>query len=616
MLDRAYAVLEIKALDAARRTITGIAATPTPDRQGDVFEASGATFAAEIPLLLHHDKQRPVGTARLIPHGSAILFEATLAQVETPGPLRDRLEETFQSLTAGLLKGVSVGFRALRDGVKPLKSGGLHFLKTEICELSLVTIPANVDATVLTVKSADAPYVEHTMTTAEQIADCETRRALAVTRMTSILESDTLDEARQKDYDAAQAEVADLDARLPRLRTFEKTMAAAAVPVVPTLAAPLTRPAPSSVIRVSSNLPKGTGFVRYCKAMLAAKGNRFEAIEIAKDWQDSPEVELVLRAAVNPATTAYTPWAGALVPGLTHLGSEFIDVLRPSTLIGRIPGLHGVPFNVKVPRQTADGAVAWVSEGAPKPVSALAFDSVSIGEYKMAQILVFTQELARNSSPRAEETFRRSMIAGMQKFLDTQFIDPAVALVGGKNPASITNGVTGITATANPLVDIAALLNTFVVAGIPLDSVVLLMSPSNAFVLSNRRSAMGSPDFPSMAISGGSISGVPVITSSVCGTNIIAVVPQYVLFADDGGVRIDVSQEASVQMVDNPGVPDATTVYRSFWQDNLIGLRAERFVAWIKTHANAVNMITGTAYVPNLAGEAPAAAAAKSTTKA
>lgn len=604
MLDRAYAVLEVKSLDLERRTITGIAATPTPDRSGDIFEPSGATFAAEIPLLLHHDKQRPVGSARLQTSGQALLFEATLAQIDTPGPLRDRLEETFQSLTAGLLKGVSVGFRGLRDGIKVLKSGGLHFLKTEVCELSLVTIPANVDATILTVKSADAPYLpmeKRIMTTAEQITDCETRRANAVARMTSILEDDKMDEGRQKDYDALQAEVTDLDARLPRLRAFEKTMAATATPVdiLPALRTPATPTMPT--IRVTSNLPKGTGFVRYCKAMLAAKGNRFEAIEIAKEWRDTPEVELILRAASAPATTTNVPWAGALVPGAQHLGSEFIEMLRPSTLLGRIPGLNRVPFNVKVPRQTADGVVTWVGQGAPKPVSMLAFDSVSLAEYKMAQILTFTQELARNASPSAEETFRRSMVAKMQLFMDQQFIDPAVALVAGVNPASITNGVTGIPATSNPLVDIATLLNSFVTANIPLDGVVLLMSPSNAFVLSNRRSAMGAPDFPSVSISGGSVAGVPVITSSVCGANIIAVVPQYILYADDGGVRIDVSQEASVQMVDNPGTPDATTIFRSFWQDNLIGLRAERFVAWIKAHANAVNMITSTAYVPNLA---------------
>jgi HK97 family phage major capsid protein/HK97 family phage prohead protease len=604
MLNRAYSVLELKSVDLEARTITGIASTPTPDRAGDIFEPRGATFAAEIPLLLHHDKQRPVGRARLQIADDALLFEATLPRVETPGSLQDRLEETFQSLTAGLLKGVSIGFRPLKDGVKRLKSG-LHFLKTEVCELSLVTIPMNVEATVLSVKSADAPYVEtRTMTIADQITTGETRRTANLARMTDLLNSDdALSVEQTREYDRLQAENNDLDVRLPRLQALEKAQAAAAVPVTPISHSPTTR-----VIQVKSNLPPGTGFVRYCKAMLAAKGNRFEALEIAKEWPDSPEVELALRAASNPATTVNVPWAGALVPGAQHLGSEFIELLRPSTLLGRIPGLHGVPFNTKVPRQTADGTVAWVSEGAPKPVSMLAFDSVSLPEYKMAQILVFTQELARNSSPRAEETFRRSMIAGMQKFMDTQFIDPAVALVAGKNPASITNGVTGITATANPLVDIAALLNSFVAAGIPLDGVVLLMSPSNAFVLSNRRSAMGAPDFPSVSIGGGSIAGVPVITSSVCGTNIIGVAASYVLFADDGGVRIDVSQEASVQMVDNPAAPDATTVYRSFWQDNLIGLRAERFVAWIKAHANAVNMITGTAYVPNVAvAEAPPA---------
>lgn len=601
MLDRAYAVLEVKAVDLERRTITGIAATPTPDRQGDIFDPAGATFAAEIPLLLHHDKQRPVGVARLTAADDAILFEATLPHVETPGPLRDRLEETVQSLRAGLLKGVSVGFRPLRDGIKRLKSGGIHFLKTEVCELSLVTIPANADATVLSVKSADRPYVERpTMTIADQITTGETRRAANLARMEALLDSDeALSVEQTKEYDRLQAENTDLEVRLPRLQALEKAQAAAATPVVSlsTLQSPTTRR-----ITVTDQTPPEMGFVRYCKAMLAARGNRQDAIEFAKEWH-APEVELALRAAATAATTTTTAYAGALVPGYSHLGSAFIDLLRPATLLGRIPGLNAVPFNTKVPRQTADGVVAWVSEGAAKPVSALAFDVVALPEYKMAQILVFTQELARNSSPRAEETFKRAMVASMQKFMDSQFIDPAVAYAAGNHPASITNGVTGITATTDPLVDIAALLNSFVTAGIPLDGVVLLMSPSNAFVLSNRRSAMGAPDFPSISISGGSVSGVPVVTSSVCGTNIIGVAAPYVLYADDGGVRIDVSQEASVQMVDNPGVPDATTVYRSFWQDNLIGLRAERFVAWVKAHANACNLITGTAYVPNVTVE-------------
>ena len=601
MLNRAYALLEIKSVDVALRRVTGIAATPTPDRSGDIFEPRGATFASEIPLLLHHDKQRPVGTARLMEVDGALLFEATLAQVATPGPLRDRLEETFQMLQAGLLKGVSVGFRALKDGAKVLRDGGLHFLKTEICELSLVTVPANVDATVLSVKSADQPYLETpTMSTAEQIAALETRRAAHVARMTALLESpDRLTDEQTKEYDTLDADVRDADVKLPRLKEFEKSQMAAALPVPQ---APLG--SRTQIIRVKSNAEPGIGFVRYCKAWAASRGDTYQAIKFAADnatWRDqTPEVELLLRAATGPASTVTVPWAGALVPTLQHLGQEFIALLRPATVIGRIPGLRKVPFDVQVPKQTGGGVYRWVGEGAPKPVGQLVFTTVALPHYKIAGILTFTVELARNSSPDAEATFRDEMIAGISQYMDAQFLDPTVALVTGVNPASITNGVTGIPATADPWTDIAAMLNTFVAANISLGGVVLIMSEANAFTLASKRRANGDPVFPTLSISGGSINGVSVITSQAAGTNIIGAVPRLILYADDGGVQVDVSREASLQMNDAPGAPDATTVFRSLWQDNLVGLRAERFTAWIKAHANAVNMVTGTAYTPTM----------------
>ena len=57
------------------------------------------------------------------------------------------------------MTGVSIGFRPLADGVKMLPAGGMHLLKTEICELSLVTIPANVETTIHSIKSFDAPHL-------------------------------------------------------------------------------------------------------------------------------------------------------------------------------------------------------------------------------------------------------------------------------------------------------------------------------------------------------------------------------------------------------------------------------------------------------------------------
>ena len=76
-----------------------------------------------------------------------------------PGALRDRVDEAWHIIQAGLITGVSIGFRPLADGMKKLAGGGLHFLKTEICELSLVTVPANIETTIQTIKSYDAPYL-------------------------------------------------------------------------------------------------------------------------------------------------------------------------------------------------------------------------------------------------------------------------------------------------------------------------------------------------------------------------------------------------------------------------------------------------------------------------
>ena len=153
MLDRAYALLTIKALDGERRTISGLASTPTPDRGGDIIEPLGATFCNPLPLLLHHDRERPVGRVTLKATAQGIEFDAFLPEIADAGAVRDRVNEAWHSIKAGLITGVSIGFRPLAHGIKELASGGLHFLKTEICELSLVTVPANVETTIQTIKS-------------------------------------------------------------------------------------------------------------------------------------------------------------------------------------------------------------------------------------------------------------------------------------------------------------------------------------------------------------------------------------------------------------------------------------------------------------------------------
>jgi HK97 family phage prohead protease len=158
-VNRAYARIEVKAVtDEDAREIRGTATTPTADRMGDIVEPLGIAFASPMPLLWQHRHDQPVGHAwfdKATKDG--ITFRARLASVAEPGKLKDRLDEAWQSLKAGLVGAVSIGFRALE--IEPLNAkdpwGPVRFVKSEVLELSLVTVPANAEATITQIRSID-----------------------------------------------------------------------------------------------------------------------------------------------------------------------------------------------------------------------------------------------------------------------------------------------------------------------------------------------------------------------------------------------------------------------------------------------------------------------------
>jgi len=611
MLDRAYALLSIKA-DTEKRTFSGLASTPTPDRRGDVLEPLGATFANPLPLLLHHDAARPVGCAYLTATRDGIAFEATLPVIAEPGALRDRVEEAWQSIKAGLIRGVSIGFRPLEDGVKFLKSGGMHLLRTEICELSLVTVPANSETTIRTIKSFDLaasgrsrPGVSGVVrldtlmqkqTTAEQITQWEGKRGSLAAAMLELMNKAadagaTLDADQSEQYDRLELEVKAADDHLARLRTAEQIQIKSAAPVLP------TRPAGAlPFVSITSNAPKGQTFVRMVKTLVEAKGDSYKAFEIAKQYKDS-NVELMVKAAVAPGSTLDPAWAQALVQ-INALTGEFIELSRPATILGKIPGLTKVPFNTQVPIQTGGGTYKWVGQAKAKPVGKLTFGTATLGMAKAAGIIVLTDELIKSSNPSAEEIVRRDMVAGIAQFLDQQFTDPLVAEVAQTSPASITNGATTAASLDDPSKDLGLIVGHFNTYNIPLKGLTVIMSSSNAYAMGMFRTALGQSLFPGVGVEGGSANGLTIIASNVVGQNVIGLAPEYILYADDGGVQIDVSKEATLQMNDAPVNPadPATTVWTSMFQDNLTALRAERFINWKRATSTAVYYLTGAVY--------------------
>jgi len=194
--------------------------------------------------------------------------------------------------------------------------------------------------------------------------------------------------------------------------------------------------------------------------------------------------------------------------------------------------------------------------------------------------------------------------------MDHDFIDPEKAAVAGISPASITNGVTPITATgtayANFAADFGAAMANFDAARIDTASLAIVMSSRIARSLGLMLNSLGQPLFPNIGATGGTVQGYQVIVSgnvdptgdvAANGDNIIFLKPDEIFLADDGNVSIDISREASVQMdgaPDNPAL--ATTITISAFQHNLALIRAERYCNWLKRRAEAVQFISGAKY--------------------
>lgn len=161
-MTKAYSILTIKSVteNDDERIFTGIATTPSTDRDDDILEPLGAKFTLPVVLLAHHNHSQPIGEViQAEVTASGILVTAKVAKIDEPGKLKDRLDEVWQAIKLGLIKGLSVGFK-IKEYSYIENSWGLHIKEWEWYELSVVTIPANPDAAITSVKQIKQAFDE------------------------------------------------------------------------------------------------------------------------------------------------------------------------------------------------------------------------------------------------------------------------------------------------------------------------------------------------------------------------------------------------------------------------------------------------------------------------
>lgn len=648
--NRAYSLLEIKEMDDDERVIVGIASTPSPDRMADIVVPEGAEFNLPIPLLWQHRADQPIGQvtdAKITKKGIEIVAKIAKGVSED-------IDKAWALIKSGLVRGLSIGFRGL-DVEQIPNSWGVKFEKWEWLELSAVTIPANAEASITSVKQFDigAPASSGTSdadanpglkappgasgtskpivkslkpkekpmakTIAEQISAFEATRVAKAAELETIMtgtEGETLDVESAEAADTLTDEIKSIDDHLKRLRLVESLKASTAKPVtgvVDTKSGSDARDVRMSVqVKAQQKSDPGIEFARLAKvkALAFLSQGEHRQVDVAKALygENSLVYGIVSKANVVAGASVAGNWAEDLVGDETSVYADFAEYLRPMTIVGKfgqgsIPNLRRVPFRTPLIGQTGGGQAYWVGEGKPKPLTAFDFNRTTLDELKVATISVVTEELLRKSSPSADAILRDALAAAVAERIDIDFIDPAKAAAAGVSPASITNGVSAIASSGNDAdairEDIRQLMATFVAANNPPTSAVFIMSAATALGVSLMRNPLGQQEFPGISMNGGTLEGIPVIVSEyfapVSAGGFVALVnASDIYFADEGGVMVDVSREASLQMLDNPTndvvTPTATSMV-SMWQTNSIAFRAERILNWAKRRASAVALL-------------------------
>lgn len=634
-MNRMYSVLTVKAVDEGERIIRGVATTPNPDRVGDIVEPLGVQFKNPMPLLHQHDHDKPVGTVTFdAPTKDGITFEARLPKIDEAGPLRDRIETAWGELKAGLVRAVSIGFRSIEHAW--LDGGGIRFIKSEVLELSLVSVPANADAVISTIKSIDRNLLAATgneqtdtdrpkrpgvsgkkhsvnlnpekdpnmKTIAEQIAALEASRQAKAARMSDVMQK-SMDEGRstdtgeQEEFDGLEAELTAIDGDLKRLRSLEKAQMATAKPVTHVKTSELGTSLRNGV-QIKANEPdKGIRFARYAKCLALSTKTHQPIVGVAESLygRTDPDLIDIVKAAVSAMTTGNTD---ALV-GNEGGFADFVEFLRPQTILGRfgtgnVPSLTRIPFRVPLISETSEADAQWVGEGKAKPLTRMGAGRTELTPLKIATIAVQTMELIRDSSPSSDILIRNSLAKAIAKRSDLSFIDPTNAPAAGVRPGSILNGVTAIanspaTGADGVREDVQALIGAFVAANNPLQSGVWVMSATFALRLMMLLNPLGQREFPGITMQGGTFFELPVVVSNYLTDYVALVNAEDIWVADEGGVDIAMSTEASLEMdsapVHNSDTPLPAELV-SMFQTNSVAFRAERTINWARRRASAV----------------------------
>lgn len=636
-MNRAYSTLEIKSVNEETRKFSGIASTPSTDRMGDIVEPKGAQFKLPIPLLWQHNSSDPIGwvtSAKVTKDG--IEVEGEVANISEDGSLKDRLKTAWQMIKGKLVRGLSIGFNSI-ESARIDGTYGIRFIKWEWLELSAVTIPANQEASITAIKSADSAYLAasgraavsklpgvpgqnsrkkgvNMKTVFEQLAELKDMRQTKTARMEEIVgvvkgENREFNDTEASEFDTLSGEVKSLDDEI-RIKTIESMSAntAKAVSAAPSQRSASASRGPSIYIPSADKDEKfkGQNYTRMviAKALAYNEGVSPSAIAESRWGKSNPTLVRLIKAnEVQGGATLSGEWGAELVTANGQYTGDFIEFLAGMTVYDKLP-LRQVPHNVVIKGRDGASTAYWVGEGQPIPASASDFSTVTLSPLKVAALAVISNELLRDSSPAAEGLVRDALAEAISQKTDSTFLGAAAA-VANVSPAGMLNGVTAKISAGNDgdgvRSDIKALYAPFITAK-NASGLTFVMNPAMAKAVQLITTTLGVQEFPGIGQNGGTLMGDPVVTGdNVAAHHVILLKPSDIYKIGDLGLQVSVSRDAMIEMSSAPTGESTTPATASqamvsMFQSENTAIKIVRPINFAKRRSGAVQFVSDAAY--------------------
>jgi hypothetical protein len=270
---------------------------------------------------------------------------------------------------------------------------------------------------------------------------------------------------------------------------------------------------------------------------------------------------------------------------------EFVDHVLSMAVIGKLQDIRKVETNTPIMTPSTTTRGYWTRQGDPIPISKSVLNHQYLPPLSVNVLSVHSDRAIKIGGKNREDALMREFTRALTDAMDSSFLDPANAGIAGEEPASITNGLTPVSATSDPSADIKNLIEGF--QG-DLLSAAFVTDPVSASKLALARDAAGNQPFPDAGIKGGSILGLPLIVSRASPSDSNG--GQLVLVDASGlamtveSIEVNKSDKTAILMSDTPSSPGEMV---SMWQSNCTAFKSRLVINWKEVRTGSVSLITG-----------------------